>query len=101
MRSRIQGTLERPRVSVHRTNKHMYAQMIDDETGHTICAASSLSLHMGYGGNVEAAKAVGEALGKRAVELKITHVGFDRGSRGYHGRVKALAEAMRASGVKF
>jgi large subunit ribosomal protein L18 len=101
VRRKVRGTAERPRVSVHRTNKHVYAQVIDDEAGRTLCAASSLALKMKSGANVAAAKAVGEALGKQAVEMKIKAVGFDRGAYRYHGRVKALADALREAGVTF
>jgi len=88
-------------VSVHRTNKHTYAQMVDDESGRTLCTVSTLGLKLEQGGNVSAAKAVGEALGKKAVEMEITRVGFDRGRFRYHGRVKALADGVRSTGVKF
>jgi large subunit ribosomal protein L18 len=97
----VRGTPDRPRLTVHRTHLHVYAQVIDDATGRTLCQASSKSLGLPYGGNVAAAKAVGEALGKQAAGLKIGAVGFDRGSYRYHGRVKALADAVRAAGVKF
>lgn len=100
VRKKVQGTPARPRLSVHRTSKHMYAQIIDDESGRTLCAASSLELKMPYGGNVDAAKKVGESLGKKAQELKIGRCGFDRGRSRYHGRVKALADAVREAGVK-
>jgi large subunit ribosomal protein L18 len=100
-RARVRGTEERPRVSVYRTNMHIYAQMIDDESGRTICAANSKSMKLNYGGNVDAAKQVGEELGRLAKENKVERVGFDRGSYRYHGRVKALADALRASGLKF
>lgn len=100
-RKQVRGTSERPRLSVHRTSKHLYAQFIDDDSGRTLCAVSSVGLKMPYGGNVEAAKAVGQALGQRAVEMKIQSCGFDRGRSRYHGRVKALAEAVREAGVKF
>lgn len=101
VRRKVRGTAECPRVSVHRTNKHTYVQMVDDDAGRTLCTVSTLGLKLGYGGNVNAAKAVGEALGKKAVELKIERVGFDRGCFRYHGRVKALAEGVRSAGVKF
>ena len=100
-RNKLRGTAERPRISVHRTSKHVYAQIIDDESGRTLCATSSVALKIGYGGNVEAAKTVGEALGKKAQELDIQSVGFDRGRFRYHGRVKALADALREAGLKF
>jgi large subunit ribosomal protein L18 len=101
VRGSIRGTADRPRLSVHRTNKHTYGQLIDDVDGRTIATASSLGLKLPNGGNVEAAKAVGEALGKKAAELKIEAASFDRGRFRYHGRVKAFAEAVRAAGVKF
>ena len=101
VRKRTQGTAERPRLSVHRTNKHLYAQFIDDEAGRTLCAASTKAMGMAYGGNVGAAKAVGEDLGKKAQELKIQSCGFDRGSSRYHGRVRAFADAVREAGVRF
>ena len=101
VRRKVRGTPECPRVSVHRTNKHTYAQIVDDESGRTLCTVSSLGLKLANGGNVEAAKAVGEALGKRAVEMKIERVGLDRGRFRYHGRVKALADGVRSAGVKF
>ena len=101
VRKRTRGTAERPRFTVHRTNKHLYAQFIDDESGRTLCAASTKAMGMPYGGNVEAAKAVGQDLGKKAAELKIQRCGFDRGAYRYHGRVRALADAVREAGVKF
>ena len=69
VRNSVRGDAARPRISVHRTGKHVYAQIIDDDSGRTLAAASSVSLKLGYGGNIQAAKAVGEALGKRAKEL--------------------------------
>jgi large subunit ribosomal protein L18 len=95
------GSAERPRITVHRTHLHVYAQMIDDVAGRTLCEASSASLKLKYGGNVAAAKAVGEALAQKAKALGIQAAAFDRGSYRYHGRVKALADAVRAGGVKF
>lgn len=100
VRKRVRGSAVRPRVTVKRTNLHFYAQLIDDETGRTLCAASSLALDLAYGGNVAAAKAVGEALAQSAKGLQITKACFDRGSYRYHGRVKALAEALRAAGLQ-
>lgn len=99
VRKRVRGTAVRPRVTIHRTNLHLYAQMIDDEAGRTLCAASSLALDLPYGGNVAAAKKVGEALVAAAKALQITKACFDRGSYKYHGRVKALAETLRAAGL--
>jgi large subunit ribosomal protein L18 len=99
VRRRVRGTAERPRVTVHRTNLNFYAQMIDDVAGRTLCSASTLALEIAKGGNVAAAKQVGETLGARAKELGIAKACFDRGSYRYHGRVKALVEALRAAGV--
>jgi large subunit ribosomal protein L18 len=101
VRNRVRSDTSRPRISVHRTNKHTYAQIIDDETGRTLCAASTVGLKLEYGGNIAAARAVGEDLGEKALQLKIERAGFDRGPCKYHGRVKALADAVRAAGVKF
>jgi large subunit ribosomal protein L18 len=101
VRKSVRGTAARPRITVNRTNLHIYAQMIDDENGRTLCEASSVSLKLPYGGNVAAAKAVGEALGKKAISQQIALGCFDRGASRYHGRVKALADAVRAAGVKF
>ena len=101
VRKRVQGTVERPRLSVHRTNVHIYAQMIDDIDGRTICACSSVSMKLEYGGNIDAAKQVGAELGRLAKEKDVDTAGFDRGMNRYHGRVKALADAVREAGVKF
>jgi len=90
----------RPRVSVYRSLKHIYAQVIDDVTGQTLTSASSVALKI-PGGNVEAAKAVGKALAECAKEKGIREVCFDRNGRLYHGRVKALAEAAREGGLEF
>lgn len=99
VRKRVRGTAARPRVTVHRTNLHFYAQMVDDDTGRTLCAASSLTLELPYGGNVAGAKKVAEALATKAKELGIAKACFDRGSYKYHGRVKALAETLRTAGL--
>jgi large subunit ribosomal protein L18 len=101
VRKRVRGTQERPRLTVHRTNMHIYAQLVDDDGACTLCSVSSQSLHLPYGGNVEAATRVGEELGRLARERNIEFAGFDRGATRYHGRVKALADAVRAAGVKF
>jgi large subunit ribosomal protein L18 len=105
VRGKVTGTAERPRLCVNRTNAHIYAQLIDDVSGHTIVAASSndveLKSSFKSGSNIEAAKAVGEAVGRRAVEAGVTEVVFDRGGRLYHGRVKALADGARSAGLKF
>ena len=95
----------RARLSVFRSSKHIHAQLIDDLTGHTLAAASSLEKTMRDGGktgaNIEAAKAVGKLIAERAKEKGITDVVFDRGGYIYHGRVKALAEAAREGGLNF
>ena len=101
MRKAVRGSSERPRLSVHRSGRHIYAQLIDDDSGRTLCASSSRDLQLPYGGNAAAAKAVGEALGKKAVALNIGRCGFDRGPYRYHGRVKVFADAVRAAGVAF
>ncbi|WP_307738665.1 50S ribosomal protein L18 [uncultured Parolsenella sp.] len=105
VRSKITGTPDRPRLSVHRTNAHIYAQVIDDVDAKTICTASTLDPEFRatgkLGSNKEAATFVGELVGKRALEKGVTAVRFDRGGRIYHGRVKALADGARAAGLKF
>ena len=102
VRGKISGTKERPRLNVFRSAKHIYAQVIDDNAGATLCCASTLDKGFkGSTGNAEAAKKVGEAVAKKAVKLGITEVVFDRGGFIYHGRVKALAEGARGGGLKF
>jgi large subunit ribosomal protein L18 len=106
IRSRLIGTAERPRLSVFRSDKHIYAQIIDDHTGQTLAAASSASTdvrgaELKNGGNVAAAKKVGSIIATRAKEKGIAAVCFDRGGRMYHGRIKALADAAREGGLKF
>ena len=105
VRAKIFGTAERPRLSVHRTNANIYAQVIDDADGTTICSASTLDPEVRATGKIgstkEAAEFVGELVGKRAVEKGVTEVTFDRGGRIYHGRVKALADGARNAGLKF
>jgi large subunit ribosomal protein L18 len=95
----------RPRLSVFRSSKHIYAQVIDDQKGETIASASSMEKEMRTSGNtgadIDAAKAVGKLLAERAVKAGIKEVVFDRGSYLYHGRVKALADAARESGLSF
>jgi large subunit ribosomal protein L18 len=100
----VRGTTERPRLSVFRSVKNIYAQIIDDTTGKTIVSASSVDTAKGdlkHGGNTNAAAAIGKAIATRAVEKGITQVAFDRNGYQYHGRVKALAEAAREAGLKF
>ncbi|PIE35846.1 50S ribosomal protein L18 [candidate division KSB3 bacterium] len=105
IRSKISGSAERPRLCVFRSLKNMYAQLIDDEKGHTLIGVSTLSPEVkatvSYGGNIAAAKEVGKVLAKKALEQNITEVVFDRGGYKYHGRVAALAEEVRQNGVKF
>jgi large subunit ribosomal protein L18 len=104
-RATLIGTAERPRLSVFRSDKHIYAQVIDDTSGRTLVAAASTAGEvrgsLANGGNVAAAKLVGKAIAERAKGAGISKVCFDRGGRQYHGRVKALAEAAREAGLKF
>ena len=102
VRKKISGTPDRPRLCVFRSNKHIYAQIIDDVNGVTLVSASSLDKAIeGNGGNKEAAKAVGKLVAERAKEKNIVDVVFDRGGNIYHGRVKELAEGARESGLNF
>ena len=102
VRAKISGTAERPRLNVFRSGKHIYAQIIDDTTGTTLAAASSVEKDFdGYGGNKEAAKKVWKAIAKKALDKEIENVVFDRGGYLYHGRVKELAEGAREGGLKF
>jgi len=105
VRQRVRGTAALPRLSVYRSLKHVYAQLIDDDTGRTLVAASSLSLEvrdkLKNQGNVAAAAVVGELLAHKAKAAGIVRVVFDRGGFKYHGQVKALAEAARAGGLQF
>ena len=100
VRKTLVGTAEQPRLSVYRSLKHIYAQVIDDASGRTLAAASSLALKI-PGGNIEGAKVVGKALAERAKAAAVEQVRFDRGGRLYHGRVKALADAAREGGLRF
>lgn len=102
-RTRFEGTAQRPRLNVFRSLNQIYAQLIDDQAGQTLAAVSS---HQAQGkdkpgGNLAAAKAVGEAIAQRAQQKGVTTVVFDRAGYPYHGRIKALAEAARAAGLKF
>ena len=105
VRKDLYGTPEKPRLCVYRSNKNISAQIIDDVNGTTLVSASSLDKYLkaeiGYGGNKEAAKKVGEAVAKKAVAKGIEEVCFDRGGFLYHGRVAALAEGAREGGLKF
>ena len=101
VRGKISGTAERPRLDVFRSAKHIYAQVIDDVQGVTLASASSMDKDFNaYGGNVEAAKKVGEAIAKKCLEKGITEVVYDRGGFVYQGRVQALAEGAREAGLK-
>ena len=102
VRGKISGTAARPRLNVFRSNNNIYAQIIDDVAGVTLCAASTLDAEFeGNGGNKEAAHKVGELLAKRAADKGISEVVFDRGGYIFHGRVKELAEGAREGGLKF
>ena len=105
VRKAIRGTSDRPRLSVFRTHKHIYAQLIDDTTGRTLASASSLDKQLrdglGFGGNRQAAEAIGRAVAERAQAAGVKKVCFDRGAFRYHGRVAALADAARAAGLEF
>ena len=102
VRNKINGTAECPRLNVFRSSKHIYAQIINDETGVTLCAASSMSKDFdGNGGNKEGARKVGEMIASAAKAKGIENVVFDRGGYLYHGRVKELAEGARENGLKF
>jgi large subunit ribosomal protein L18 len=105
MRKRIAGTSERPRLCVHRTTRHIRAQVIDDQAGRTIVSASSLDKdvlsQIKGGGNVTASKVVGKVIAERARAKGVEKVVFDRGGYQYHGRVQALAESAREAGLQF
>ena len=103
VRGKISGSAERPRLNVYRSLNHIYAQIIDDTTGTTICAASSIDKEYSgpAGGNKAAARAVGKLVGERAAGKGITDVVFDRGGYLYHGRVQELADGAREAGLKF
>jgi len=101
VRNKVSGTAECPRLNVFRSNSQIFAQIIDDVKGATLVSSSSLSLKLKNGGNVEAAKAVGEDIAKKAVKAGIKEVVFDRGGYQYHGRVQALADAAREAGLEF
>ena len=106
VRNKIVGTTERPRLSIFRSSKHIYAQLIDDLTGRTLASASTKvkkgeQAAVGYGGNALAAKLVGLQIAERAKAAGIKKVAFDRGHYRYHGRIKALADGAREGGLQF
>jgi large subunit ribosomal protein L18 len=105
VRNRMSGTTQRPRLAVFRSSKHIYAQMINDETGTTLVAASTMEpdikAQVKYGGNKAAAKVVGRVVAERAKQAGIDKICFDRRSYKYHGRVAALAQAAREAGLQF
>jgi len=105
IRVKLSGTTEAPRLAVYRSTKHIYAQLIDDVKGVTICSASSvdkdLREKLGHGGNLDAAKAIGEAIAKKALKKGVKNVVFDRGGFLYHGRIAALADGAREAGLEF
>ncbi len=105
VRKKVTGTPERPRLNVFRSVKHIYAQLIDDYSGTTLTAASSIDKELKEkiqtGGNIEAAKTVGQLVAKRAVDKGVKKIVFDRGGYLYNGRIKALADAAREAGLEF
>jgi large subunit ribosomal protein L18 len=103
IRKKVKGTAARPRLAVFRSLNHIYAQLIDDESGITLCSASSVEKSAGVnsGGNIAGAKEIGRLIAERAKEKGITGVIFDRGGYIYHGRVKSLADAAREAGLQF
>jgi large subunit ribosomal protein L18 len=105
VRGRIRGTPERPRLSIFRSHKHTYAQIIDDESGRTLAAAGTVDAEgkaqAAYGGNKTAAQAIGKLLAQRALAAGVKQVAFDRREYRYHGRVAALADAAREGGLSF
>ena len=105
VRKRTRGAIDRPRLTIFRSHKHTYAQVIDDAAGRTLAAASTVDKDLRgqitYGGNKSAAQAIGRAIAERALAAGIKRVAFDRGSCQYHGRVEALAQAAREAGLSF
>jgi len=104
IRKKITGTADRPRLRVFKSNRHIYAQIVDDVAGHTLISMSTLDKEFGMGdekGKIGAAKKVGEIIGARAKAAGITKVVFDRGGSIYHGRIKSLSEGAREGGLEF
>ena len=105
IRNRVSGTAQQPRLAVFRSNKHIYAQIIDDVAQHTLCATSTMEADIAskvkFTSTIEAAKVVGEAIAKKALDKGIKEVVFDRGGFVYHGKIQALADAAREAGLQF
>lgn len=105
VRRAVRGTAERPRLTVFRSSKHIYVQLIDDDQGKTLVAASTASPELkgkvNYGGNIKAAEAVGDLVAQKAKSAGFSKICFDRGHYRYHGRIKALADAARKGGLDF
>ncbi len=105
VRKKVRGTAERPRLAVYRSINHIYAQVINDDLGVTLCAASSLEPEFKqaelYGGNIDGAKKVGELIAKKALDKGLKAVVYDRGGYLYHGRIAALADSAREAGLEF
>lgn len=105
IRKKVKGTAQRPRLSVYRSLKNIYLQLIDDSKGLTLCSASTsekdFKSKMKYGGNIEAARLLSEIITKRILDKDIKTIVFDRGGYKYHGRVKKIAEGLRGAGIKF
>lgn len=103
LRASIEGTLERPRLSVFRSNQHIYVQLVDDIKGHTLATASTVEeeFREKVGNTLEGAKKIGNVIAKRAIGKNISKIVFDRSGYLFHGRIKALADAAREGGLKF
>ncbi len=101
IRARVDGTSERPRFAVFRSNRHIYAQLIDDVKGHTLVSASTLEEELKAHGSIVGAKVLGGVIAKRALAKNVSQVVFDRSGYLYHGQIKALADAARESGLQF
>ncbi len=101
IRHKVSGTAARPRLNIYRSNKHIFAQVIDDVTGTTLVSANSVAMKLEKGSGVEAAKQVGSEVAKLALAADIKEVVFDRGGYLYHGRIKALADSARDAGLEF
>jgi large subunit ribosomal protein L18 len=105
IRKKVRGTTQRPRLSIYRSLKNIYLQLIDDDKGLTLCSASTLEKDfkskMKYGGNIEAARMLSEIMAKRILDKDIKTIVFDRGGYKYHGRTKKIAEGLRDAGIKF